>query len=118
MRNLLLLVCAISLGAADDAPLRYSCSRANGVMQIDGKLDEGAWRRAPWTGWFVDILGGSAPTPRFRTRAKMLWDDEYFYIGAELQEPDVWATLTKHDSGIFRDNDFEVFLNPTGDTNN
>ena len=37
---------------------------------------------------------------------------------AELEEPDVWATLTKHDSVIFRDNDFEVFLNPTGDTLN
>ena len=48
----------------------------------------------------------------------MLWDDEYFYVAAELEEPDVWATLTKHDSVIFRDNDFEVFLNPTGDTRN
>ena len=42
----------------------------------------------------------------------------YFYIAAELEEPDVWATLTQHDSVIFHDNDFEVFLNPTGDTRN
>ena len=55
------------------------------------------------------------PKPRFRTRVKMLWDDTYLYVGAELEEPDVWATLTEHDSVIFRDNDFEVFLNPTGD---
>ena len=48
----------------------------------------------------------------------MLWDDEYFYVAAELEEPDVWATLTLHDSVIFRDNDFEVFLNPSGDTRN
>jgi hypothetical protein len=45
----------------------------------------------------------------------MLWDDQYLYIGAEMEEPDVWATLTAHDSVIFHDNDFEVFLNPTGD---
>ena len=32
-----------------------------------------------------------------------------------MEEPHVWATLTEHDSVIFRDNDFEVFLNPTGD---
>ena len=31
---------------------------------------------------------------------------------------DVWATLTEHDSVIFRDNDFEVFLNPSGDGRN
>ena len=45
----------------------------------------------------------------------MLWDDKYFYIAAELEEPHVWATLTKHDSVIFHDNDFEVFIDPDGD---
>jgi hypothetical protein len=45
----------------------------------------------------------------------MLWDDNFFYVGAELSEPHVWANLTVHDSVIFRDNDFEVFLNPSGD---
>jgi hypothetical protein len=48
----------------------------------------------------------------------MLWDDKYFYIGAELEEPHVWATLTKHDSVIFNDNDFEVFIDPDGDNHN
>ena len=48
----------------------------------------------------------------------MLWDDEYLYIAAELEEPHVWATLTEHDSVIFHDNDFEVFLNPSGDGRN
>jgi hypothetical protein len=45
----------------------------------------------------------------------MLWDDRYFYIAAELVEPHVWGTLTKHDSVIFHDNDFEVFIDPDGD---
>ena len=62
------------------------------------KLDEGDWKKAPWTTDFVDIEGDAKPTPRFHTRAKMLWDDNYLYIGAELEEPDVKATLTKHDS--------------------
>ena len=46
----------------------------------------------------------------------MLWDDQYLYIAAELEEPDVKATLTQHDSVIFHDNDFEVFLKPLPDT--
>ena len=45
----------------------------------------------------------------------MLWDDEYFYVGAELNEPHLWATLTEHDSVIFQDHDFEVFIDPNGD---
>ena len=56
------------------------------------------------------------PAPRFKTRAKMLWDDSYLYIGAELEEPHVWATLVKRDTVICRDNDFEVFLDPDGDS--
>jgi hypothetical protein len=101
-----------------EEPKRYTCVRASQAVRIDGRLDDAAWSRAAWTTWFVDIEGDKKPTPRFRTRAKMLWDDEYFYVAAELEEPDVWGTLTAHDSVIFKDNDFEVFLNPTGDTRN
>jgi len=96
-------------------PKRYECHRAGSAPKIDGRLDDAAWSNAPWTDAFVDIVGEDRPAPRFRTRMKMLWDDEYLYIGAELEEPDVWATLTAHDSVIYRDNDFELFLNPTGD---
>ena len=46
----------------------------------------------------------------------MVWDDKYLYFAAEIEEPHVWGTLTQHDSVIFRDNDFEVFIDPNGDT--
>jgi hypothetical protein len=78
-------------------------------------LDHPAWEEAPWSEEFVDILGDSGPSPRFRTRMKMRWDRQALYIGAELEEPHVWGTLTEHDSVIFQDNDFEVFLDPDGD---
>jgi len=45
----------------------------------------------------------------------MLWDDHALYIGAEMEEPHVCGALTKRDSVIFHDNDFEVFLDPDGD---
>ena len=100
----------------DLTPRGYVCCRASTPLQIDGKLDEAAWKNAKWTDDFVDIEGPAKPKPRFRTRAKMLWDDEYFYIAAELEEPHVWATLTNHDAVIFRDPDFEVFIDPDGDS--
>jgi hypothetical protein len=96
-------------------PLTYVCGRAGGPVQIDGKLDDAAWRAAPWTAEFVDIEGDAKPRPTWATRVKMLWDDQYFYIGADLIEPHVWATLVAHDSVIFHDNDFEVFIDPNGD---
>ncbi|HZR19891.1 MAG TPA: sugar-binding protein [Verrucomicrobiae bacterium] len=97
-------------------PRSYVCRRASTPIQVDGKLDEAAWMTAPWTEAFVDIQGSSKPQPRLRTRAKLLWDDDYLYLAAELEEPHVWATLTNHDSVIFRDPDFEVFIDPKGET--
>jgi hypothetical protein len=97
------------------APKGYVCYRASRPIEVDGRLDDDAWKAAPWTDTFVDIEGDVKPRPRFNTRAKMLWDDNYFYIGALLEEPHVSGTLTKHDSVIFHDNDFEVFIDPDGD---
>jgi hypothetical protein len=113
VRCLLLLGLACS-AFAEQTPLRYTCLRAASPVHIDGLLDDPAWSTAPWTPIFVDIEGSVKPRPRFQTRTKMLWDDHFFYVAAELEEPHVWATLTEHDSVIFRDNDFEVFLNPSG----
>lgn len=96
------------------APREYICPRAEAPLRIDGRLNDAAWRRARWSEEFVDIEGAARPAPRFRSRFKMVWDDEYLYVGAELEEPDVWATLTEHDSVIFHDNDFEVFFDPGG----
>ncbi len=98
------------------APKSYDCFHNATPIKIDGKLDDPAWNKADWTTDFVDIEGAAKPQPRFRTRVKMLWDDQYLYIAAELQEPDVKATLTQHDSVIFHDNDFEVFIKPLPDT--
>ena len=100
------------------APLGYVCLKAEKSPTIDGKLDDDAWKAAPWSADFVDIEGDAKPKPRHRTRMKMLWDEKALYIAAEIEEPHVWATLEKHDAVIFQDPDFEVFLDPDGDNHN
>lgn len=98
------------------APRQYVCYKTTEPLLIDGLLTDEPWQDAAWTDVFVDIQGDAKPSPRHRTRAKMLWDDTYFYIAASLDEPDLWATLTQRDTVIFYDNDFEVFIDPDGDT--
>lgn len=105
----------ISQNRTVSLPKRYAAPRTRGPIPIDGTLTHPEWERAPWTDDFVDIEGDLKPAPRFRTRAKIMWDDSYLYIAAEMEEPHVWATLTEHDSVIFQDNDFEVFIDPDGD---
>lgn len=109
---MLLAVPALYAQVIKDTPKSYQCFRTEKPLVVDGKLDEKAWKKAEWTTDFVDIEGSAKPLPKFKTRAKMLWDDQYLYIAAELEEPEVKATLTEHDSVIFHDNDFEVFLKP------
>lgn len=97
------------------SPEGYVCYRAAGEICIDGKVSESDWSQAPWTDEFVDIEGDLKPLPRYRTRVKMLWDENYFYIAAEMEEPDLWATYRERDSVIYHENDFEVFIDPDGD---
>ncbi len=103
-------------GGQADQPRRYVCRQALGPIQIDGRINDQAWAAAPWTALFVDIEGSAKPPPRYATRVKMLWDDECFYIAALLEEPHVWGHLTQHDQIVFNDNDFEIFIDPDGDT--
>jgi hypothetical protein len=97
---------------------QYACRRAAFVPEMAGKLDDGAWRLAPWSPDFVDIEGSAKPIPRYRTRMKMLWDNDRLYFGAELFEPHIWATLREKNSIIFQDNDFEIFIDPDSDSLN
>jgi hypothetical protein len=113
LRVLVVLSLAFVAGAE---PLRYNAPRLREKPQIDGKLNDSVWQDVPWTADFVDIEGTRKPKPRFRTRAKIAWDGEFLYIAAELEEPHLWATYDRHDMVIFHEHDFEVFLDPDGDT--
>jgi hypothetical protein len=107
---------ARDLEAMPFAPRQYVCYRAPSAPSFDGKLDEAAWRAATWTNDFIDIEGDIRPRPRLRTRAKMLWDDTNFYVAIDMEEPDLWGTLSDRDAIIYNDNDVEVFIDPDGDT--
>ena len=115
------LACASTGGARSIAETRagpvlrhYVAPVAMSAVVIDGHLDDAAWRRAPWTEAFTDIEGSIRPVPRYRTRVKMTWDQQYWYVAAQLTEPDLWATIRERDAVIFRDNDFEIFVDPRG----
>ncbi|MBN2433417.1 MAG: carbohydrate-binding family 9-like protein [Acidobacteria bacterium] len=96
-------------------PRGYVCHRVPAPLTVDGRLDELSWSLALWSAPHVDIEGPLAAEPRHQTRVKMLWDNRYLYVGALLEDPHVWGTLTERNSVIFHDNDFEVFIDPDGD---
>ena len=100
------------------SPRTYAIQRAPTPPTIDGRLTETAWAEADWTAPFVNSQGRNQPSPPFQTRAKMMWDDTYLYVAAQLEESDVRATFTTRDTSIWRENAFELFIDPDGDTHN
>ena len=102
----------------DYNPPTYVCYKAPAPIHIDGRLTDEEWGAIPVVSDFTDIEGGSRPAPELQTQVKIAYDDQGLYVGAILEEPHVWATITKHDAVIFHDNDFEIFLNPANDTHN
>ena len=86
----------------------YICYRAKGPIQINGKLDDPSWLAAPWSSPLIDIITGEKAF--LETRVKLLWDDQYLYIGFQNGEPYVRAALTERDSHIWEENDVEVFI--------
>lgn len=89
--------------------------KARKPIKIDG-VAEKAWGKACFTSTFVDIEGEKEV--KYDTRAKLLWDEDYLYIYAELHEPHIWGDITKRDAIIYLNNDFEVFIDPSGDGEN
>ena len=98
------------------SPKSYVCYRTSESISVDGHLTEADWLKSEWTEYFGDIEGHLKSMPRYKTRVKMLWDDTYFYFAGEMEDPHVWATLSRRDTIIFYDNDFEIFIDPNGDT--
>ena len=96
----------------------YVVYQSNSPIVVDGKADERAWEAAPWTENFVDIEGSVKPVPKYQTKVKMLWDNKFLYVLAQLTEPQIWAYYQQHDQIVYHENDFEVFIDPDGNTRN
>lgn len=107
-------------GCAQDSqkkePRSHIAYKTETPILIDGKASDAAWSQVDWSQNFIDIEGVKKPT--YDTNIKMLWDEQYYYILAKIKEPHVWANLKQRDTVIFYNNDFEVFLDPDGDSHN
>lgn len=86
----------------------YTCYWTKEAIDIDGRLDEHSWQKAPRSPRFVNLVTGE-PAP-LDTRIAALWDDDHLYIGFWVEEPRVQAKFTERDSPVYMENDVEVFI--------
>jgi hypothetical protein len=95
-------------GCDESELAHYTCFRTSHKPAVDGRLDQPAWREAPRSRRFVDLVSG---VPGFlETRMASLWDDEYLYVAFWVREPNVQARLAERDSLVWTENDAEIFI--------
>ena len=93
---------------------QYAVQRALEPVVVDGKLDEFSWESAHQINRFERILNDYDEV-LFPTRAKMLWDGDYFYFAFVCQDADMWAIYDQEDDPMWSEEVVEVFIDPDGD---
>lgn len=81
-------------------------------VTIDGMPDP-AWDVAHVVDDFYAWDEEENPIPaRSQTRVRVLWDDDHLYVRAELDDKDIYALHTEHNSRTWDDDVFELFVQP------
>ena len=116
LAGLLLLTCCCDSPAAALEPERvqareakqFQCRWADGSIVIDGDAKEPAWLKAQVIeGFYLPWLKERSPLANAATRARLLWDREYLYFFADLEDDDLFADIREHDGKTWNNDVFE-----------
>ena len=87
------------------------CKWTAEAPKIDGIGDEGLWNQAVAITNFR--LPATGSKPQSSTVAKLLWDRQFLYFLAELEDRDLFANVDEHDGKTWDNDVFEIFLKPS-----
>ncbi len=90
----------------------HTIPHASGSIQVDGKLNEPAWKSAAAVSEFGFPWWNDGGPPKQPTEAKLLWNDKYLYAAFRCTDTDIQATRTERDGQVYRDDCVELFASP------
>lgn len=94
-------------------PNAFECRWTDSPITLDGVADDAAWKNAETIDAFhLPWLGDKARMSRTKTTAKLLWDREYLYFFAEMEDSDLFADVKEHDGTLWDNDVFELFFRP------
>lgn len=109
-----LLALLLGAGRATAArPAPYLCNKvANGLISVDGRIDEAAWQAAePITNFYVyRPVGGTNRSP---TEVRILWDSQNLYVAFRCTDADIWSYSNEPDAELWRGDACEFFVKPS-----
>src|SRR5882724_5748839 len=103
--SLLLMAATLPAMAAEPFECRWTEDR----IVIDGKGDEPAWKKAAVIDGFGQPWLKAPGKKPAHTSVRLLWDREWLYFLAEMEDRDVSADLTEHDADLWTNDVFELF---------
>jgi hypothetical protein len=97
-------------------PTEFECRWAETPITLDGKADDDAWKRAQVIdSFYLPWLGAKARRAITTTKARLLWDREYLYFFADMEDTDLYADVKEHDGITWNNDVFELFFKPAAD---
>ncbi|MBI3408092.1 MAG: PQQ-dependent sugar dehydrogenase [Planctomycetes bacterium] len=91
----------------------FECRFTELPIKIDGKGNDAAWKHAQTIdNFYLPWLGKNARPAKTKTSAKLLWDREYLYFFADMEDTDLYADVTEHDGQLWDNDVFELFFKP------
>ena len=110
---MLLLLSTTAFAFNENERKSFTISRATVSPIIDGTLDDEAWRHAAVVDDFHQTMPTDGATPTERTVVRVMYDDEFLYIAADLRDSDplaIQALQLIQGQLFFSDDRFWVFV--------
>ena len=90
------------------------CRWAKVPVKVDGVLSELVWDDAQVLTDFAVFWQNRKP--KTNTRARLLWDNNYLYFFAEMEDHDLYADVTERNGMTWTNDVFELFFKPAADS--
>ncbi|MBR6374041.1 MAG: discoidin domain-containing protein [Victivallales bacterium] len=108
-----LMHCILPLLCAGLCTAAYEITRLEGKIDLDGKLDEAAWKTALT---FDKFIVHDTDEPGFPAKASVIYDADAFYVGFHCPTPPggtaPLCNVKKKDGYVYRDDCIEIMLDP------
>jgi hypothetical protein len=89
------------------------CRRATAEITLDGQATDAAWQKAQRLTDFAVFW--DKRKARTATDARLLWDDEYLYFAATMEDSDLYADVKERNGMTWTNDVFELFFKPAAD---
>ncbi len=92
--------------------MTYYCKKIDHDIGLDGNTDKQEWQAVEAVELVETVTGNRPVLP---TGARLLWNDNFLYIGFTCQDDYINASLTRYNDMLYEEEVVEVFIDPTGE---